>query len=107
MSYQVGSGLVFAALMNLFAIPIILCAAETWKGKIIAFLIVTAICFGLGYLIGNGSVQSYERWNDGICVKCGGEYKFISATRWKTYQEFYFTCEDCGYTIETNCLYNK
>lgn len=107
MSYQVGSGLVFAALMNLFAIPIILFTADAWKGKIIAFLIVTSICFGCGYLMGNDAVQSHEEWNDGICIKCGGEYQFTSATRWRTYQEFYYTCEDCGYTIETDCLYNK
>ena len=43
-----------------------------------------------------------ERYNDGICTICGGEYEFAGGTRTNSSKTYYYTCEDCGYTIEVN-----
>ena len=43
-----------------------------------------------------------ERYNDGICTICGGEYEFAGSTRTNSSKTYYYTCEDCGHTIEVN-----
>ena len=43
-----------------------------------------------------------ERYNNGICTVCGGDYEFSGATRSNTSQYYFYTCEDCGHTIEVN-----
>lgn len=43
-----------------------------------------------------------EYYNNGICTICGGEYEFSGATRYRSHSEYFYTCEDCGHTIQTS-----
>ena len=45
-----------------------------------------------------------EMWNNGICSVCEGEYNFSGATKYRTSHHYYYTCDDCGHTIEINQL---
>lgn len=48
---------------------------------------------------------SNKSWNDGICEKCGGAYKFKCAVHQKNGGDyFYYSCEDCDHTIRTRSL---
>lgn len=80
---------------------------DHWWSKLLSFVICCAIGFGIGAMMGQESVNDHEAFNNGVCVKCGGEYRFTSSTRYRMSETFYYTCQDCGWTIETNCLMNK
>ena len=45
-----------------------------------------------------------EMWNNGVCSVCEGEYNFNGATKYRTSHHYYYTCDDCGHTIEINQL---
>lgn len=50
--------------------------------------------------------QSKEEYNNGICSECGGHYKFVSSSYIRnSSDEYYYSCEDCGYTIMTHIFY--
>lgn len=98
---------------------------------IIAIVIIMLFVGGMGYAIGNsdgdhpvagviGAVivivimafviwagleqkkAEIEYYNDGICTICGGEYEFSGATRYRSSSEYFYTCKDCGHTIQTS-----
>lgn len=46
----------------------------------------------------------HDTWNNGICSVCEGEYHFSGATKYRTSDYYFYTCEDCGHTIELNSL---
>ena len=49
--------------------------------------------------------ESKTAYNDGICVKCGGEYRFASAVHFRSSGDhYYYNCENCGHTIMTYSL---
>lgn len=67
--------------------------------------IVIPIVIGIigGTIEGNQSKRAY---NNGICSECGGNYKFVSATYiGNNSNEYYYSCENCGYTIYTHVFY--
>ena len=81
---------------------------DTWWGKVLSFVICCSIFFGVGALIGQGYANDCDTFNNGICTQCGGEYRMSGATEIRMGSEtFYYTCQECGWTIETNCLMNK
>lgn len=43
-----------------------------------------------------------ERYNNGTCTECGGDYEFSGTTRTNSSQYYFYTCDNCGHTIETN-----
>lgn len=50
--------------------------------------------------------QSEKEYNNGICSECGGHYKFVSSSHIRnSSDEYYYSCEDCGYTIMTHIFY--
>ena len=50
--------------------------------------------------------QSEEEYNNGICSECSGHYKFVSSSHITNgSNEYYYSCEDCGYTIMTHIFY--
>lgn len=52
--------------------------------------------------------QSEKEYNNGICSECGGHYKFVSSSHISDISisdEYYYSCEDCGYTIMTHIFY--
>jgi hypothetical protein len=73
--------------------------------KIFMFLVVIPIAIGVigGKIEANQSTKAY---NNGICSECGGHYKFVSSSHIRnSSDEYYYSCEDCGYTIMTYIFY--
>lgn len=82
-------------LFSLFCVPFG-ALAKGWKGALVGLLVASAIS---GALCADIWVKEKE-WNNGICVECGGEYKFKSAAKARNGSETkYYTCEDCDHLI--------
>ena len=81
--------------------------------KVIVFSILfVSILIVLGIIGGtieaNQANQSEKEYNNGICSECGGHYKFVSSSHINNISisdEYYYSCEDCGYTIMTHIFY--
>lgn len=71
------------------------------SGIVVAIIIVAAIILIFWASFTQERTKN-EHYNNGICTICGGEYEFSGATRTNTSQYYYYTCEDCGHTIEVN-----
>lgn len=91
------------AIMAMFPLMIAHLASETWRGKIIAVLIVLTISFGLATLLYKEQESNHDRWNNGIC-ECGGQYQFSSATNYRGLKDYYYTCDKCGHTEEFSSI---
>ena len=72
---------------------------------IIIFLVL-ALAFAIMIIGTRYEVKQDEKeYNNGICSLCGGEYKFTSAVHYRNGGDrYYYTCDECGHTIETVCL---
>lgn len=80
---------------------------EDIKSFIKIFMFLVVIPFAIGVICGtieaNQSIESIEVYNNGICSECGGHYKFVSSSHIRnSSDEYYYSCEDCGYTIMTH-----
>ena len=108
MSDVIITGWLMAGLMGLPVGLIIAIGRDHWWNKLLAILISCGICFGFGCMFGQENINDCNTFNNGVCVQCGGEYRMSGATRTRMGSEtFYYTCENCGWTIETNSLMNK
>ena len=71
----------------------------TWKKSAIALLVAALSSF----LITGGfytDVKSDERaWNNGYCT-CGTEWRLVNAQKYRGHTIYYYTCDNCGRTIE-------
>lgn len=107
MSDIIIAGLLMCAVAGLPTGLVVAISRDHWWSKLLAFIISCAIFFGVGCVCGQESVNDRDGFNNGVCVKCGSEYRFSSSTRYRMSETFYYTCQDCGWTIETNHLMNK
>ena len=107
MSDVIIAGLLMCGIAGLPVGLLVAIGRDHWWSKLIALIICCAIFFGVGCMCGQESVNDRDEFNNGVCVKCGGEYRFSSSTRYRMSETFYYTCQDCGWTIETNHLMNK
>ena len=108
MSDIIITGLVTGGIIGLPICLIVAMGQDTWRGKVLSFIICYSIFFGVGVLLGLDYANDCDTFNNGVCVQCGGEYRMSGATKTRMGSEtFYYTCQDCGLTIETNCLMNK
>ena len=108
MSDVIICGLLMGGLVGLPVGLIIAIGRDTWWGKVLSFVICCAIFFGFGAMVGQEHINDCNTFNNGVCIQCGGEYRMSGATRSRMGSEtFYYTCQDCGWTIETNSLMNK
>ena len=99
--------LICFGLMGLMAVPIILmfviCGVDTAhkvRGSVMTLVFWLLIS---GAMIVESKWDA-DLWNGGICSVCEGEYKFSSATKYRTSHHYYYTCENCDHTIELNSL---
>ena len=107
MSDVIIGGLLMSGLLGLPVGLLLAIGRDHWWSKLIAVVISFAICFGFGCMFGQENVTDTNKFNNGICDQCGGEYRFTSSTRYRMTETFYYTCQDCGWTISTNHLMNK
>ena len=79
-------------------------AKRKWLGAIVGVII--SLAFGFGFVGAITMEQEWDReaWNNGYC-ECGGSFELSAATKSKMGSKtFYYSCEDCGHTIETSSL---
>lgn len=108
MSDVIIAGLLMCGVAGLpIGLAVAIGCCDRWVSKILSFIICCAMFFGIGAMMGQDNINDRNEFNNGVCVKCGGEYRFSSSTRYRMSETFYYTCQDCGWTIETNCLMNK
>ena len=107
--------------MTLFIISVILCSilgsffslivcgnlegkVKPWFNTVIGIWV--ALLFGLFMtcIMWGETAHEEKMWNNGICSVCEGEYNFSGASKYRTTTEYYYSCEDCGHTIEVNHL---
>lgn len=68
--------------------------------------ILVALAFGFfltGVMWGEAKMDA-DAYNGGICSICEGDYDFRGGSEYRGSHTYYYTCEDCGHTIETNSL---
>ena len=104
------SEFVFMGLFASFAFGVFICmiaiarAERKWLGAIVGIILSLAIGFGLTGALYTEQRQENEAWNNGYC-ECGGEFKLTAVTKTNIGgKTFYYTCKDCGHTIETSSL---
>lgn len=49
---------------------------------------------------------NHKQWNSGVCIKCGGNYKFTSAAKYRNSTDYFYSCENCGHVIVLDYLFN-
>ena len=89
--------------LALMPLMIAVLAPQTVKGKIIACLCVLIAAYGVAALMYTNVKNNNDRWNNGIC-ECGGSYEFSAASKYRTSESFYYTCDTCGHTEEFSHL---
>lgn len=83
-------------IFEIIFVPFGVLLANKWKGAFIGLVIAMAISGALTL----DSWIKHKDWNNGVCVECGGEYKFKSAAKARNGAETrYYTCEDCDHLI--------
>ncbi len=96
----------FAAI-GIIAVPCVLmfliCGTDL-PHKITGAIVVIVFWFLFSGAMYLEDKHDMETWNNGICVKCEGEYLFSSATKYRSSERYFYTCEDCGHTIELYSL---
>ena len=71
-------------------------------GGLVGMTLTLGLFFVFVFAAKEQSEAMAERYNDGICTICGGEYEFAGGTRTNSSKTYYYTCENCGHTIEVN-----
>jgi hypothetical protein len=94
----------FMGLVFVPAILMFLICGCTWKNKIGGAIVCLLFWLAISGAMYAEDNYDHEMWNNGICSVCEGEYTFSGATKYRTSHHYYYTCDDCGHTIEINQL---
>lgn len=73
MSDVIIAGLLMCGIAGLPIGLLIAVGRDHWWSKLIAIIICCAIFFGVGCMCGQESINDRNEFNNGVCVKCGGE----------------------------------
>lgn len=90
------AGLILTISVGAFFALIVTRGLEGRKRVVIAIIIAFAVGFGLLRILIVENEKENEKWNNGICTECGGEYKFKNANN----GTYYYACEDCDHVIK-------
>lgn len=76
--------------------------------SLVIIIIGVAIFGGIGILLeANTHTDSLEQYNNGICSKCGGTYKYSQAVGHRYETCYIYICENCDNLIETVDYYGR
>lgn len=102
------AGLILTVSVGAFLALILTMKLEGKTRIIIAVILAFVIGFGLLKILMLNAEKDNEKWNNGICIECGGKYEFQSSSyRRNEDDKYYYKCKNCGYTIELNSLRNN
>lgn len=104
------TGIIISLTAGLF-FSIMLTASLKNSMKKYVLTIFLALLFGFGACV----LPEFEHqidlgnWNNGICEKCNdGKYELVTVSQSRMGAEtYYYTCNECGYTIETSAKMNN
>ena len=71
---------------------------------IVGILVAVAFGFFLTGAMWMEAKMDADVYNNGICSVCEGDYRFSGGSEYRSSHTYYYSCEDCGHTIETNSL---
>lgn len=89
-------GLMLTVLIGAFVALIITIDLKGKQRAVTAVILAFVIGFGLSTLLMVEIKVDNEKWNNGVCIECGGEYKFKNANN----GTYYYACEDCDHVIK-------
>ena len=102
------TGLMLTVFIGVFIALIITIDLKGKQRIITAIVLAFVIGFGLSALLMVEIKVDNEKWNNGICIECGGKYEFQSSSyRRNADDKYFYKCKNCGYTIELNSLRNS
>ena len=82
----------------------LLFSSINFRSKITKIILYTVTSLVIGFsfvrLIVWENEVSLSLWNDGKCSNCGEELRFVNASRYKFNTYYYYTCDNCGNTVE-------
>lgn len=90
------AGLILTVSVGAFSALILTMKLEGKTRIIIAVILAFVIGFGLLKILMLNAEKENEKWNNGICTECGGEYKFKNGNN----GVYYYACEDCDHVIK-------
>ena len=64
---------------------------------LILFLIIIICCC----ISSENDYNIKNNYNDGVCIECGGNYKFFQAIGRGNKTYYLYKCKDCDYIIES------
>lgn len=73
---------------------------------IVATIISLIVGFSIGGLLTFDNLSQKEKWNNGICAKCGEEWHFQSANKGIGTPNYYYVCKN-NHIIKTSILFEK
>lgn len=72
-----------------------------FEGLIILIAIIGIASFGLWTITEKINVNiANNKWNNGICESCGGEYVYLQAVGHYIGTDYIYECNNCGKHIE-------
>lgn len=78
---------------------------DNYSGIISFIVIMIVFTIIVGFIDYFEKKHDEEIYNNGICTVCDcGKYNFSSASESLNSHSYYYTCDNCGHTIETNEL---
>ena len=84
-------------IIAMLPLTVAIVAPQKIRYKIIASVCVLAVAFAL-------MCGMYAEKENDFDSDCGGEYQFSGATKWRTSESFYYTCDKCGHTEEFSSI---
>lgn len=61
---------------------------------------ITIMFFSLLASIGDENSEKRKQYNNGVCLKCGGNYEMYQAVGHGISTSYIYKCDNCGNTIE-------
>lgn len=96
------------AFMSLVIVQMILENSKSIIKWTVWIILMLTIGCGLGALITLENKGDDKTWNNGYCIECNGNYKFVSVVHYKNSgDEYYYDCDKCGHIIVLNSLKEK
>lgn len=100
-------GLILSVSMGaVFALILTSGMKDGFPKAIVSIILALFSGFGLMFCMVKHSEHEANKWNKGICPKCGTEWHFQSATKYRTSTTYYYSCEN-GHVLETESLFQK
>lgn len=91
---------------GIFALMLTSGMKDGFPRMIVSIILALFFGFGLMFCMVKHSELEVNKWNKGICSKCGTEWHFQSATKYRNSTTYYYTCKN-GHILETESFFQK